>query len=89
MSAVTWSGTIPVGQREDFSFGAQVPGTAMQLDWKAYQTYTDGTVVHWTKSRPAVTMPPAMQDLTQSPMSSMISTPSRLQAAVQIHPDWR
>lgn len=47
VTAITWTGSIPVGQREDFSFGAQVPGTASQLDWKAYQTYADGTVVHW------------------------------------------
>jgi uncharacterized protein YcnI len=47
VTSVTWTGSIPVGQREDFSFGAQVPATATQLDWKAYQTYADGTVVHW------------------------------------------
>ena len=47
VTAITWTGTIPVGQREDFSFGAQVPANATQLDWKAYQTYADGTVVHW------------------------------------------
>jgi uncharacterized protein YcnI len=47
-TAITWSdGTIPVGQREDFSFSAQVPANAGELDWKAYQTYGDGTVVHW------------------------------------------
>jgi uncharacterized protein YcnI len=48
LTSVTWSGgEIPVGQREDFSFGAQVPAAATQLHWKAYQTYGDGTVVHW------------------------------------------
>jgi uncharacterized protein YcnI len=48
VTAVTWSGgSIPVGQREDFSFSAQVPAKATDLDWKAYQTYGDGTVVHW------------------------------------------
>ncbi len=47
VSSITWTGNIPVGQREDFSFGAQVPAKAAQLDWKAYQTYVDGTVVHW------------------------------------------
>ncbi len=46
-TAITWTGSIPVGQREDFSFGAQAPANATQLDWKAYQTYADGTVVHW------------------------------------------
>jgi uncharacterized protein YcnI len=48
ISSITWSaGQIPVGQREDFGFGAQLPGNATTLDWKAYQTYADGTVVHW------------------------------------------
>ncbi|HEY4160538.1 MAG TPA: DUF1775 domain-containing protein [Candidatus Saccharimonadales bacterium] len=47
VTSITWTGNIPVGQRADFSFGAQVPSTATQLDWKAYQTYIDGTVVHW------------------------------------------
>jgi uncharacterized protein YcnI len=46
-TAINWSGTIPVGQRQDFSFSAQVPGQATELDWKAYQSYADGTVVHW------------------------------------------
>ena len=50
VATITWSGNIPVGQRDDFSFGAQVPGTATNLDWKAYQTYADGTVVHWDQT---------------------------------------
>ncbi len=47
VTAITWTGSIPVGQREDFSFGAQAPSSATELDWKAYQTYADGSVVHW------------------------------------------
>jgi uncharacterized protein YcnI len=48
ISSITWSGSqIPVGQREDFGFGAQVPGHTTTLDWKAYQTYANGTIVHW------------------------------------------
>jgi uncharacterized protein YcnI len=48
ITSITWSeGAIPVDQREDFTFGAQVPGKATDLDWKAYQTYTDGTAVRW------------------------------------------
>jgi uncharacterized protein YcnI len=51
ISVLTWTnGSIPVGQREDFSFSAQVPGTATNLDWKAYQTYGDGTIVHWDQT---------------------------------------
>ncbi len=48
VTAISWSdGTVPVGQRDDFSFSAQVPASAGDVDWKAYQTYADGTVVHW------------------------------------------
>ena len=48
VTSIIWTdGSIPVGQREDFGFSAQVPAKATQLDWKAYQTYADGTVVHW------------------------------------------
>jgi len=47
VSAITWTGTIPVGQRADFAFKAQAPAQAGELDWKAYQTYGDGTVVSW------------------------------------------
>ncbi|HVV25709.1 MAG TPA: DUF1775 domain-containing protein [Candidatus Saccharimonadales bacterium] len=53
VTAITWTGTIPVGQREDFKFKAQAPASAANLDWKAYQTYADGTVVSWDQN-PAV-----------------------------------
>lgn len=46
--SITWSGnTIGVGFRDDFTFSAKAPSAATQLDWKAYQTYQDGTVVAW------------------------------------------
>ncbi|MFI5240566.1 MAG: DUF1775 domain-containing protein [Candidatus Saccharimonadia bacterium] len=48
ISEIDWKGgQIPVGERLDFSFGAQVPAVAGVLDWKAYQTYADGTVISW------------------------------------------
>jgi uncharacterized protein YcnI len=48
VSEIDWSnGSIPVGQRAEFIFQAQVPPTPTTLDWKAYQTYSDGTVVSW------------------------------------------
>ena len=47
ITAITWTGSMPVGLRDDFSFSAQVPANPTELDWKAYQTYGDGTVVHW------------------------------------------
>jgi uncharacterized protein YcnI len=48
---ITWSGgEIPSGQRDEFSFSAQVPAAATTLQWKAYQTYGDGTEVAWDKA---------------------------------------
>lgn len=48
VSEIDWEdGSIPVNQREEFIFQAQVPPTPTTLDWKAYQTYSDGTVVSW------------------------------------------
>ena len=47
VTSITWTGTIPVGRRADLEFKAQAPAKAGELDWKAYQTYADGTVVSW------------------------------------------
>jgi uncharacterized protein YcnI len=45
---LSWTGgSIPQGQRDDFTFSAKVPAKATTLSWKAYQTYADGTVVAW------------------------------------------
>jgi uncharacterized protein YcnI len=49
--SITWKdGTIPAGQRQDFTFSAQAPAAAGDMAWKAYQTYADGTVVAWDKA---------------------------------------
>lgn len=50
VSAITWSGNIPAGQRADLRFTAQTPASPKNLDWKAYQTYADGTLVSWDKN---------------------------------------
>ena len=45
---IMWSGgSIPSGQRDEFTFSAKVPAKAAELQWKAYQTYEDGMVVSW------------------------------------------
>jgi len=52
---IDWTnGNLPAGERTDFLFQAQVPSKPTTLDWKAYQTYSDGEVVSW--DRPPVTM---------------------------------
>lgn len=51
IKSITWSGgSIGQGFRDDFTFSAQVPAEPTELQWKAYQTYSDGTVVSWDKA---------------------------------------
>jgi len=50
VTSITWTGTIPAGERQDFSFSAQAPATPTEIAWKAYQTYADGSVVHWDQA---------------------------------------
>jgi uncharacterized protein YcnI len=83
--SITWSaGELPVGQREDFSFSAQVPATASQVDWKAYQMYADGSVMHWDQ-KPAgsddaaglagpYSVTKVVNDLGTAPVSSSTQT---------------
>jgi len=48
VTEIDWTGgSIPSGQRDDFLFSAQVPADTTTLQWKAYQTYADGTQVSW------------------------------------------
>lgn len=48
VSEISWTGGwIPADQRDDFFFSAKVPSTETKLLWKAYQTYSDGSVVSW------------------------------------------
>lgn len=50
VTSVTWSGgSIGAGLRDDFGFTAKTPDQAGEIQWKAYQTYSDGTVVSWDK----------------------------------------
>lgn len=48
--ASSWGGGIAVGMRDDFTFSAKAPASATELQWKAYQTYADGTVVSWDQA---------------------------------------
>jgi uncharacterized protein YcnI len=50
IASISWAGTIPTGERQDFSFSAQAPARATELDWKAYQTYADDSTVHWDQA---------------------------------------
>lgn len=51
VKAITWSGgEIGVGLRDEFTFSAKVPSDATDLQWKAYQAYSDGTIVSWDQA---------------------------------------
>jgi uncharacterized protein YcnI len=48
VTEITWKGgSVGVGLRDAFSFRAMTPSDPTTLVWKAYQTYSDGTVVSW------------------------------------------
>lgn len=45
---IQWGGgSVPGHFRDDFTFSAKVPTTPAVLQWKAYQKYSDGSVVSW------------------------------------------
>lgn len=47
-TSITWQGgSITDGTRDEFTFSAKAPEKVTELQWKAYQTYSDGTVVAW------------------------------------------
>ncbi|MEZ0092814.1 YcnI family protein [Streptacidiphilus sp. EB129] len=61
VSAITWTGgSIAPGHYQDFTvdFG-QLPSDADELDFKALQTYSDGTVVRWIQTAQAGQPEPA------------------------------
>lgn len=48
ITAITWTGgEIGVGYRDEFTFSAKTPDQMTDLQWKAYQTYQDGTIMSW------------------------------------------
>lgn len=50
ITSITWAGgSIGEGLRDDFGFTGKTPDQAGEVKWKAYQTYSDGTVVAWDK----------------------------------------
>lgn len=65
VTEISWTGgSIPAGFRDEFMFSAQVPAEAGPLNWKAYQTYSDGEVVSWDQdpNAPKPSMAPGGDD---------------------------
>lgn len=61
---IIWNGgTVPPGQRDEFSFSAQVPAEPVTLQWDAYQSYSDGETVAWDQK------PAAADDHSGKPFS--------------------
>jgi uncharacterized protein YcnI len=65
VTEIDWTGgSIPAGQRDDFIFSAQVPSKETSLQWKAFQTYEDGSVVSWDQN------PDSMKNLSDEQMEA-------------------
>jgi uncharacterized protein YcnI len=50
VSEIIWTsagGSVPVSLKDEFQFGAKAPKDKSELQWKAYETYADGTVSAW------------------------------------------
>jgi uncharacterized protein YcnI len=56
-TGVRWTGKLPPDQFAEFGLIAVNPASAGNLEWKAIQTYADGTKVEW--SGPAASKTPA------------------------------
>jgi uncharacterized protein YcnI len=55
VSSISWQGgEVPAEQRDDFTFKAQMPASASELNWKAFQTFADGSTVSWDQ-KPSAT----------------------------------
>ncbi len=51
VSEIIWSGgSIPAGQRDEFGFSAKSPASEATVQWKTYQTYSNGVIVAWDQS---------------------------------------
>jgi uncharacterized protein YcnI len=77
VKSITWSGgSIPAGQRDDFTFSAQAPEKSTELHWNAYQTYADGTTVAWNQkptdeeSESGTSGPYSVTEVTSDPEGS-------------------
>jgi len=68
-TAITWSGgEIGAGYRDEFTFSAKTPDQPADLQWKAYQTYGDGTTVSWDQ-QPTSANSEDKDDATTGPFS--------------------
>ncbi len=66
VTEINWTGgEIPPDQRDDFLFSVQVPAKTTTLNWKAYQTYADGTVVSWDQN------PSSMKHMSDDKMEEL------------------
>lgn len=49
VTAIEWTGgEITATEYQEFGMSGKAPAEAGKVAWKAYQTYSDGTVVEWT-----------------------------------------
>lgn len=82
ISEITWQGgEIKDGEYMNFSINTNYTGSPTKLVWKAYQTYSDGSVVPWDDS--SADNPAPTVDITEkSALETLQGSVSALQADV-------
>lgn len=78
VSEIIWTGTIPADFRDEFAFSVKTPKEGI-LNWKAYQTYSDGTIVAWDAD-PKVSSGAMTTDTKAGPYSSTVLTAAQADA---------
>ena len=86
ITEIDWTGgTVPAGLRDDFSFSAQAPDNTTTLNWKAYQTYADNTIVAWDQDPSSIpsgqegtpySKTVVVNDLAATPLTPWVNRPT-------------
>ncbi|MDB5259834.1 MAG: nuclear export factor [Candidatus Nomurabacteria bacterium] len=67
ITEIDWTGgNIPAGERDDFLFSAKAPISTTNIQWKAYQTYKDGSIISWDLDADAQPNKDGGSDLSKS-----------------------
>jgi len=89
VTSISWTeGSVGSGIRDGFDFSAKAPDTAAELQWKAYQTYADGSVVSWDQEeKPASATSHESSDSGPFSVTKVVSETEETAAANQVQDD--
>ncbi len=82
VTEIVWTGgAIPVDLKDDFYFGAKAPAGEAELQWKAYETYADGTIVSWDQATESETEGGTSGPYSKTKVVSKSANESAIEAA--------